>query len=332
MSLSTYMRLCLTHPRDGYYKTRDPLGPAGDFITAPEVSQMFGELVGAWALMHWHVLGKPTAFDLVELGPGRGTLMADALRVFEKDPEAKAALSVVLLETSPALIKLQRDKLADYSPRWIHEISELSGAGKPLIVIANEFFDALPVHQYLRDGQVWRERMIGLQDGELSWGLAGARPLGRVARDVDWVEHSPLTDVILDQIAARLASQTGAALIADYGFTAGNRPPGPTLQALRRHQPTDPLSTPGQADLTWLPDFDRIRERLGPGTQVTEQGAFLARLGIGRRAAELARANPERANALADDLERLTDPGQMGTLFKIATTICGGLAANTLEE
>ncbi|HSF96718.1 MAG TPA: SAM-dependent methyltransferase [Thermohalobaculum sp.] len=313
MSVADYMALCLGHPRHGYYVTRDPLGAAGDFTTAPEISQMFGEMIGLWLAQVWAGMGRPAAFRLVELGPGRGTLMADALRVGRAVPDFVQAAEPWLVETSPTLRAAQAARLPD--AQWADRLDEVPGG--PILLIANEFLDALPVRQYLATARGWCEKRVGLQGDRLVWGLSAALPGGCDAPEGAWREESPAADSVAGQIAARIARDGGAALIVDYGYRAADRPPGPTLQALRRHAPADPLEAPGEADLTWLIDFDRLAGKLAPlNTACALQGAFLARLGIGQRAGMLASARPGEADAIADALERLTAPAQMGSLFK----------------
>lgn len=339
MSVSTYMRLCLTHPRAGYYVTRDPLGVTGDFITAPEVSQMFGELVGAWALTHWNVLGKPPAFDLVELGPGRGTLMADVLRVFERDPEAKAALTPLLLETSPALIEVQRHKLADYEPRWIQEIEDLRNGGSPVIIIANEFFDVLPIKQFQFDGGHWHERLIGLDGDELIWGLSetplpdGALPAAiSTATEGEILEVNPLAQSTSKALANVLNRRGGGMIAFDYGYTATQT--GDTFQAIANHAYADPLKHPGEADLTAHVDFEALinaaREAGALAHIAGTQAEVLGELGIHQRADRLIAANPERAESIRADLDRLTGDEAMGNLFKVMV-IFGAPAAAPYE-
>jgi SAM-dependent MidA family methyltransferase len=316
MTVARYMELCLAHPKHGYYITRDPLGPEGDFTTAPEISQLFGEMIGAWVAAVWMQIGRP-AVRLVELGPGRGTLMADIMRVMRS---VAAIVEVWFIEASPVLREQQRQRV-DHA-HFARDLSEVPEG--PMILIANEFFDALPVHQYLCAEDGWRERVIGLQDDRLTWGLS--TPLsdpGRVTPGA-WRENSPVADSVLDQIAARLDARPGGALIADYGYLFEDRPKGPTLQAVRDHAFADPLLQPGAADLTWLLDFQHVARRLGRRTKLTEQGAFLAQLGIGQRAQKLAQLNPQQADVIADALERLTSSDQMGRLFKVATIISGG--------
>jgi SAM-dependent MidA family methyltransferase len=330
ISVERYMELCLSHPTLGYYTTRDPFGAGGDFITAPEISQMFGELIGLWAAQVWRDMGSPSPVRLIELGPGRGTLMVDALRAIARAmPPMLAALDVHLVETSPVLGAMQKQALQAVSlPKtWhAHTADALAGAsGRPAIVIANELLDALPIRQYVATPEGWRERLVGLgPDGGLSFGLA-AEPSPRVA-----AQHPPGTvlelplasDALIGLLADHVAAQGGAALLIDYGSATGGS--GDTLQALSRHSIADVLADPGQADLTTHVDFRRAaalgaaRKALahGPATQ----GAFLHGLGIARRAETLKRsASPSEAAAIDAAVHRLTDmdPRGMGELFKV---------------
>ena len=317
MTVADYMALCLGHPRHGYYTTRDPLGAAGDFTTAPEISQMFGEMIGLWLARVWADAGRPAPFRLVELGPGRGTCMADALRAARVAPGFAEAADLWLVETSPVLRAAQAKRLADthggaQSVARLEEVPE-----GPCLLVANEFLDALPVRQFIASAEGWREKLVGLGPEGLVWGLSPAIPGNSDAPEGAWREDSALAEAITGQIAARIARDGGAALLIDYGYRAADRPPGFTLQALRRHAPADPLAAPGHADLTWLIDFDRLAAGLAPlATAIAPQGAFLGRLGIGARAARLAAARPDEAETIADALERLTAADQMGTLFK----------------
>ncbi|MEM6906728.1 MAG: SAM-dependent methyltransferase [Pseudomonadota bacterium] len=298
MSVAEYMALCLGHPQHGYYMRQDPLGAAGDFTTAPEISQMFGEMIGIWAR------AVAPGLPLIELGPGRGTLMADILRV-------TGPRQVWFVETSPTLRAEQASRVPD--AQFVETLAEVSET--PALILANEFFDALPVRQYLQTPEGWRERQVGLVADQLTFGLSAPLPL--TPPRTDWWEQSALAEGVAAEIARRVA-MGGAALIIDYGYRAADRPKGPTLQALRRHAPAGPLAAPGEADLTWLPDFDALAEAFtGLDIHHAEQGAFLARLGIGMRAEALAKARPTEAASLADALERLTAPAQMGTLFKV---------------
>ena len=318
ITVADYMAECLLHPVHGYYTTRDPFGAAGDFTTAPEISQMFGELVGLALAQAWLDRGAPSTFTLAELGPGRGTLMADVLRATRGVPGFHAAAQVVLVEASPALRARQRETLGPHPATWIDSASTLPEA--PLFLIANEFFDALPIRQYQRDASGWRERLVGLRDGALAFGLSGPlaavpdTPALRTAAPGDLVEDSPLSRQVAAEIHRRIARYGGLALIIDYG---GWRSRGDTLQALRRHAHDDPLAHPGQADLTAHVDFEALA--IGaPAHAYTTQGEFLGRLGIQPRAARLAQSLTGEAleNHMAA-LHRLTHPQEMGSLFKV---------------
>jgi len=315
-----YMRLCLGHPRHGYYITRDPFGARGDFTTAPEVSQMFGELIGAWAATVWQEMGAPEALHLVELGPGRGTLMADALRATRAVAGFHAALSVHLVETSPILRAHQQKMLgATGVPVTWHGAIEDVPAG-PAIAIANEFVDALAVSQFVKDRDGWHPRMIGLTDGRLAFVVA-PDPVPRLTLDAP---AGALLEIRQDgpvaALAQRIAKHGGAALVIDYGHTQSAF--GDTLQAVRRHQFVDPLADPGDVDLTTQVDFAALAQTArrgganvhGPVTQ----GTFLRGLGIAQRAARLQQnATPQQAADIAAALARLTAPDQMGDLFKV---------------
>ena len=335
ISVEHYMDLALSHPRYGYYRTHLPFGAGGDFITAPEISQMFGELIGLWALDCWMKLGRPSRLHLVELGPGRGTLMADALRAARIVPGFGAALTVHLVETSEKLAAVQRDTLAKLaiggqSPRaddplpvaWHAHFADVPQG--PLIVIANEFFDALPVRQYVRSGGSWRERLVGLdEDGALTFGLSSLDEpsLRLAAEDGSVLEICPASLAEIGAIAARICANGGAALIIDYGH---ERPGfGDTLQAVRSHRYVPVLADPGEADVTAHVDFRALGEAArrqgalmhGPQTQ----GELLGALGIVARAERLKRqATAAQARSIDDALARLTGErdGQMGTLFK----------------
>jgi SAM-dependent MidA family methyltransferase len=322
MRLADYMAECLLHPEHGYYTRAEPFGRAGDFITAPEISQMFGEMLGLWLAQCWLDQGGPGAFTLAELGPGRGTLMADVLRATRKVPGFHAAARVVLVEASPRLRAVQRDRLAGYSVHWADTVDSLPDA--PLFLLANEFFDALPVRQFTRAGDGWAETMVTLQHGALA--LARAAPVAldalahRLAdtRDGDVVEWCPAAAPIAATIGARIARAGGAALLVDYGGWHGT---GDTVQALRAHAFAGLLSTPGQADITAHVDFEPLaRAAIAAGARAhgpAPQGALLDRLGIGARADRLAQGlTPAQVQGLIAATRRLTHPDAMGTLFK----------------
>lgn len=324
MPVQRYMALCLGHPRHGYYVTRDPLGRGGDFVTAPEISQMFGELIGLWAASVWMQMGRPPAFVLAELGPGRGTLMADALRATRIVPGFAGACSVVLVETSPVLRARQKEALAN-SGVAVRHVDDVSGLpeGEPLIVIANEFFDALPIRQFVRSERGWHERCVGLdEDGNLMFGLPDAPvpDVGMAGQPGDIREVCPDGQRIAHDLAVRLAVNGGAALVIDYGHVRSA--PGETFQAVRSHAFVDPLTHPGDADLTAHVDFEALALAAKAGgasvLPVLTQGTLLARLGLGERARRLSASAPDRADEIAAAELRLAgrDGGQMGDLFK----------------
>lgn len=340
--LERYMDLALWHPRFGYYVTRDGLGAGGDFITAPEISQMFGELMGVWAAGVWGAMGGPPLIRLVELGPGHGTLMVDALRAARVSPRFFATLDIHLVEASPVLRERQTSTLtaAGIEATW-HERLEDVPPG-PAIVFANEFFDALPVRHYIRTPNGWCERHVGLDAcGRLAFGLdampeltiQAAAPNGTVL-EIGAAAYRAAAD-----LATRLAVEGGAALIIDYGHSETSF--GETLQALRDHRRVHPLGDPGEADLTAHVDFAALARAaracaaavFGP----VPQSRFLSRLGIFERAASLKRrANPRQAVDIDGALLRLVGarpmigaggsqvPG-MGTLFKVMAMTQPGL-------
>jgi SAM-dependent MidA family methyltransferase len=319
MRLSDYMALCLLHPEHGYYTGRDPLGAAGDFTTAPEISQMFGELAGLALAQAWLDQGRPAPFVLAELGPGRGTLMADVLRASSAVPGFRAAAEIWLVEASPVLRARQAAALADHAPRWASEVSALPD--RPLFLLANEFFDALPIRQFHRSPEGWRERVVGLAGGAMAFGLSAPLTLPELAARADVppggiVEISPAARQIAAALAARIAARGGAALIVDYGAGPSL---GDTFQAVRAHRKVDPLAEPGLADLTAHVDFAALAEaaRAAAVTPPTPQGLWLERLGIAARAHVLARRLT--GAALESHLaahRRLTDAAEMGSLFK----------------
>ncbi len=324
ITVERYMAMCLADPRYGYYMTRDPLGLEGDFITAPEISQMFGELIGLWAAQVWIDMGSPSRFRLIELGPGRGTLMADALRAVRLVPGFLEAAHLHLVETSPILTKKQQAALAaaPVPVAWHKDWAEV-GDG-PAIIIANEFFDALPVRQFVRAEGGWRERLVGLgDDGALAFGLASeATPEITVAGREGAVLEWPATGLaIMRGLSERLVAQGGAALIIDYGHLRSGL--ADTLQAVRSHAFADALAEPGEADLTAHVDFAQLASAArSAGARVhgpTTQGAFLRALGIAARAAALAKAAPSREQEIAAALKRLSGGGEedMGELFKV---------------
>ena len=318
------MSIALTDAERGYYQVRDPLGAEGDFTTAPEISQMFGELVGLWAAEVWGVMDKPNPVRLVELGPGRGTLMSDALRAARVTPEFRAALDVWLVETSPALAETQRDMLltCGAAVSWAPDLASVPDG--PAIVIGNEFLDALPVRQYVRGRSDWRERVVALDaKGNFAFAAAGApeRGIRAFAPEGAILEVNPSAHRFVFELASRLAKQGGAALFFDYGYAATNF--GETLQALRSHRMVDPLSAPGECDLTAHVDFAAMaRSASAAGAAIygpVDQGDFLKAIGVMQRCEALvARAQPGQRAELESGRDRLVGKGQgeMGALFK----------------
>ncbi len=320
ITLAQYMGEANAH----YYSTRNPLGAGGDFITAPEISQMFGELIGLWLTDIWVRAGKPTPVHYVELGPGRGTLARDALRVMRRmgmEPQ------VHLVEGSVALKKLQLDTVPD--ALWHHDLSSLPEDG-PLLIVGNEFLDALPVRQLVRTSDGWRERMVATEGGQFVC-IAGDKPMD-AAVPAQWseadegtlLETCPAAASVVQDVAALLARQGGSALFIDYGHDTPRT--GSTLQAVRAHQKVDAFVDPGEADLTCHVDFavlaDVVRRHGAQWLGTTTQGAWLTALGIEARAAALSKASPAHAEDVRVAMERLTSAEEMGDLFKVM-----GLAA-----
>ncbi len=316
VTLAEYMALCLSHPEHGYYITRDPLGKAGDFTTAPEISQMFGELLGLALAQAWVEQGSPSPFILAELGPGSGQLMSDALRAASRAPGFTDAAQLWLVETSPVLRAEQATRLPQ--PNWTDSIDDLPDG--PLFLIANEFFDALPIRQYRLENDRWRETVVGLEDDQLTLGLRSLPEALEAAPDSAIRERCPSGAAFAGAIAARIVDHGGAALIVDYGYDRPTDTGADTFQAVREHAYVDPLSHPGTADLTAHVDFGALSDAatgMGAATsKLITQGDLLARLGIGARAASLARAAPHQTELVEAALKRLTDADEMGSLFK----------------
>jgi NADH dehydrogenase [ubiquinone] 1 alpha subcomplex assembly factor 7 len=320
LSVAQFMTIALMDPQAGYYATRDPFGPCGDFVTAPEISQMFGELVGLWCVQCWIDQEKPKHAQLVELGPGRGTLMADALRAAKIAPDFLKSIEVVFVEASPALRAMQQERLKDCGVAIAWK-DRFEAPNRPLYLVANEFFDALPVRQFVHTERGWCERMVIADKGGLAFALSpvasnvapeGDAPPGAI------YETSPAALAVAEDIAHAIARHGGAALIIDYGY---ERPGfGETLQAVGRHQFKGLLDTPGEIDLSAHVDFAGLAAAARRGGAQTYgpigQGELLERLGIGARAAKLSRLNKKEASLVTDAVDRLTGREQMGTLFK----------------
>lgn len=335
--VSEYMALCLFDPEDGYYTTREPFGAAGDFVTAPEISQMFGELVAIWLYEAWLATGRPLPVTIAEIGPGRGTLMKDALRTFSRlDPALTAGASFAMIETSQRLTEIQRQTLAGTSATfgWHETIETLPRT--PLLIVGNELFDAVPIRQFIRAGAGWRERMIGLDNAGGLGFFAGAgsvdptllpddaekAPQGAIA------EIAPARNALMEAISERIAKLGGAGLFLDYGHLQPGI--GDTLQALRKHDHEDVLANPGEADLTAHVDFAALAAIVrahGLDAHLTTQGAFLVGMGLLERAGQLgAKANEAAREKIAGEVERLAGPQAMGELFKVLAILPAGIA------
>ena len=321
ISLYDYMKAALGHPEHGYYSRKEPFGKQGDFITAPEISQMFGELIGLWAVDVWAKLGSPKKFHLVELGPGNGTLMADALRSARVVPEFLAAAQIELVENSPRLRAKQAVTLAGYTPAWYDELPDFEDA--PIILIANEFFDALPIRQYCCQAGNWYERQITITEDDFSFTLStepSSLDSAPVGSDGDIYETCPDGEAMTARISKLIAENGGAALIIDYGATDSLL--GDSFQAVKGHGAVDPLDKPGEADLTAHVKFVTLKKiAMSSGISVqgpTSQGRFLERLGIEARHHMLSqKANDSQRRELDSQLRRLTSAAEMGTLFKV---------------
>ena len=324
ISLADFMAEALGHPRLGYYRHATPVGAAGDFTTAPEISQMFGELLGAWLAERWLAMGRPAPVRLVELGPGRGTLMADALRATRGVPGFHAALDLHLVDTNEPMRAAQRSVLQSFTstvPTAWHERFDTVPEG-PLLLVANEFFDALPVRQFHRTSRGWVERMVGIdENGALRLALApGVTPFAKLLPDAAVDAEAEICEAgraLAAAIGDRIARHGGWALIIDYsGETAGR---AASLQAVRSHQGADILDRPGETDLSAHVDFAALAEASGVAAfGPVGQGAFLRELGIAERSEVLKRkASPEQARTIDAALVRLIAPDQMGTLFRV---------------
>jgi len=337
LSVAAYMAMALHDPDEGYYARCHPIGAQGDFITAPEISQVFGELIGLWCAVVWGELGRPDPVILAELGPGRGELMSDLLRAAARVPDFRRALRLHLVEASAPLRTEQQRRLAQFEPIWVSRPEDLPDG--PMLLVANEFLDALPVRQFVRRGTDWSERLVAL-DGEDRFVFVEGPPspaarllvpesLRDTAGQGVVVEICPAALALAAALGMRFSDQPGAALFIDYGYWSST--PGPTLRALRRHRAVSELAAPGTADLSVHVDFLAFTDaaRAG-GAEVygpVPQGRLLAALGARERVVALgARATPSQQRAIDSGVERLLDPGGMGTLFKAVAMISPGLA------
>lgn len=326
LPLPDYMALCLTDAEAGYYTQHDPLGAAGDFTTAPEICQIFGELIGLWLVECWRMQGCPAPLHLIEYGPGRGTLMADALRAAHLASDFIQAIQIHLVEASPVLREKQAKALKDYNITWQTTADDLPKA--PCLILANEFFDALPIAQYVYDATGWQERVICATQESLRFDLRPARLPAELGASLpaypavgDCLEYAPLALEIAGKMGAHLARYGGAALICDYGYTC--RQYGDSFQAVAGHKPVSPLANPGQADLTAHVDFQRLAAAFEQGgalpLPLMTQGDFLRGLGLELRLQQLLTgcADASAQQNLASGARRLVDPAAMGALFKM---------------
>jgi SAM-dependent MidA family methyltransferase len=311
ISIARYMDLCLYHPQLGYYMTRQPMAEGGDFITAPEMTQAFGEVLGAWVIDCWQRLGSPTHWALVELGPGRGTLMSDVLRVLQRHaPQAYAGCSIHLVEISPILIQAQQEALKGHPISWHHGIEALPPLEVPLVLLANEFWDALPIQQFV-DGQ---EQMVTVDNaGELAFTL----PAGNIT------EACPALPALVKRLKT-LTTCPSYQLYIDYGAEGT----ADTLQAMRQHQFCSPLDAPGEADLTAHVDFSALKEAFGASWAYIDQAGFIFNLGFPVRAARLmdAAKTPQEREKIALNCAKIMAPDGMGSLFKVGCFYTQGLA------
>ena len=323
--IARYMAEALGHPRHGYYMRADPFGADGDFTTAPEISQIFGELVGLWLVDSWMQMGSPSPFNLIELGPGRGTLMADILRAAKLVPAFGNAVQVHLVEMSPTLRKVQAKKAL--GAIWHDRLDDVPDG--PFLLVANEFFDALPIRQLVRTDNGWFERMVDYHTGvgfvpvtnQNGLELSALVPAGlRDAEANSVFEFSPASQAIVAQIGERTARNNGRALIIDYGY--GQAGLGDTLQSVRAHNYAPVFEAPGEVDLTAHVNFPALsaiaREKGAAPSSIATQGAFLGALGIKMRSEQLTRGlNADAAEAIKSGVTRLIKPDAMGDLFKV---------------
>jgi NADH dehydrogenase [ubiquinone] 1 alpha subcomplex assembly factor 7 len=319
MPIDSYWEICLSHPEHGYYKRQDPFGRSGDFITAPEISQMFGEMVGIWCACAWSAWGRPEKIYLAECGPGRGTLMADLLRGIQHIEGFPQAVRVHLVETSPVLRAKQKEVLAWADPLW-HDDFEHLPQDAPVLFIGNEFLDALPIRQFVKGKENWQERLVGLDDrGSLRFVVGEEVSFDREGEEGSIAEVSPARQAVMEEIYERILHQRGAALMIDYGYISSAN--GDTFQAVRKHGYAPVLESSGDADLTSHVDFDVLaqaaREK-GLSALLSDQGDFLRAMGIEiRTAALLQQAREDQKESITSGFSRLTGDAQMGRLFKV---------------
>lgn len=331
LRLDEYIRIALTDPEHGYYVTGTPIGARGDFITAPEISQIFGELIGLWCVDRWMAMGQASPVMLVELGPGRGVLMEDALRAASQaSPAFCAAVRLHLVESSAPLRADQRARLGRFAPVWHARLDDVPTG--PMLLVANEFFDALPVRQLRRFGDGWQEQFVVVDAGERLFGRwrdvssdvsRELHPLYHRIPPTIVIEHAPERNACVRAIGRRLAAHGGAALMIDYAHRGGGV--GSTLQSVRGHDRADVYAAPGAADITTHVDFLSLaREAAETGCRIdgpVDQGRFLLNLGLAERLDTLIQANPDHAETLRNGAARLIDEEQMGRLFQALAVV-----------
>lgn len=328
MDFGRYMGLCLGHPVHGYYMTHDPFGAAGDFTTAPEISQLFGELIGAWIADLWVKNGRYSPFRIVEFGPGRGSLMADLMRVTRSVPGFHDAVHIHLIEMSPVLRDKQKDALGSYRVTWHDDLDSVPEDGQ-IMILGNEFLDALPVRRLIYKREGWAEEVVGLDPkGDFTFGLRPADPalvayLPRMLiypQEYDRIEISPVLNQNLKCTYNRMQKQNGIALFLDYGYPQSSY--GDTVQAVQKHHPVSLFHEPGRSDITAHVNFETVGTlAMESGLTIhgpARQGDFLNRLGIHDRMAVLHRNATDRQKIdLQNSINRLVSYDQMGRLFKV---------------
>ncbi len=348
ISIAQYMHLCNSHPEHGYYATGNPVGKKGDFITAPEVSQMFGELIALWCISAWKALGCPNPVQIVELGPGRGTLMNDIIRTAKTDPGFTEAIRFNLIETSPSLKKEQQQTLADCkaSVAWLETIENLQPI--PAVFVANEFLDAIPFRQFIKNRRQWLELCVGIskqnQSNKHQLGFViGPSRLDEVLLPPDHkgepegaiFEYALAREAISILIAQHIKNHGGTALVIDYGHEKSGF--GDTFQAVRSHQSVSPLTSPGKCDLTSHVDFQAISKAVSQigieAGRILTQGEFLLNLGLLERAGRLGHGKPVVVQQqIQQDAERLASDDQMGKLFKVICLTKPGCSMPLFEK
>jgi SAM-dependent MidA family methyltransferase len=343
ISVADYMAICLFDPEDGYYTTREPFGAKGDFVTAPEVSQMFGELVAVWLVQAWQANGKPLPATIAEIGPGRGTLMKDIVRTISRiAPDLAAGADFALVETSPRLAAVQQETLRGSGPAFTWHAVLDTLPESPLFIVGNEIFDALPFRQFVKYDRKWLERAIGLDNDDafqFGIGTVSLAPVSlpaeaKNAPDGSIFEIAPAREALMSEVASRIAAHGGAGLFFDYGHLGPGL--GDTFQAVRVHKSEGVFDNPGEADLTSHVDFAAlagVARAQGLASHMTTQAGFLIGMGLLERAGRLGQQGDDAARAkIAADAERLAGSDQMGELFKVLAILPHGAAVSPFRN